>query len=133
MAKLRRFIGSPAIRITSALLLLLAVLAWCIYVSADNGSGIWLYAGILTTVLAFVSFVHCSRSIHSTWLKVANRFQILIVAGLFSIVYLLLVPLLYLFARAADSLKLRSSDGVKSYWIDRRDEERTASFFERLG
>ena len=110
-----------------------AVLAWWGYAREDKDAEFWLYAGIATTALAFVSSVHYSRRIYSAYLKVAHRLQMLVVTVLFSMCYLVLVPLLYLFARASDSLKLRSSDEVDSYWIDRRDEERTFRFYERMG
>ncbi len=131
--KVTRFIGSMPARVASALLAVSAVVAWWGYARVDKVEEFWLYAGIATTALAFVSSVHYSRRIYNAWLKVAHRLQMLIVTVLFSMCYLVLVPPLYLFARAADSLKLRSSNGVDSYWIDRRDEERTLRFYERMG
>ena len=131
--KATSFIGSMPARVISALLGLTAVLAWWGYARVDKGAEFWLYAGIATTALTFVSSVHYSRRIYSAWMKLAHRLQLLLVTVLFSMCYLLLVPLLYLFARNSDSLKLRSGDGVDSYWIDRRDERRTLRFYERMG
>ena len=131
--KVTRLIGSMPARVTSALLGVTTVLVWWGYARMDEDAEFWLYAGIATTALAFVSSVHCSWRIYSTWLKVAHRFQMLLVTILFSMCYLILVPLLYPFARASDSLKLKTGDRVDSYWIDRRDEVRTPQFYERMG
>ena len=131
--KVTMFIGSMPARVISALLGVMAVLTWQGYARADKDAELWLYAGIATTALALISSVHYSRRIYSAWMNGAHRLQMLLVTVLFSVCYLVLVPLLYLFARASDSLKLRSGAGVDSYWIDRRDEERTHEFYERMG
>ena len=131
--KLTRLIGSVPVRVTSAILVALAVVTWHGYVRADEGARFWLYAGIAITVFAFLSSIHCSHSVYSAWLSIVQRLQMMIVTMLFAMSYLVLVPPLCLIARAADSLKLGSGEDVNSYWVSRRDEERTVRFYERMG
>jgi len=79
-----------------------------------------------------MAFVHAGRSVYALWMIVAEKIQVTVVTTLFSVSYLLLVPLAWFFARRRDSLKLRDSE-VSTYWVKRREEERTAEYFQRLG
>jgi drug/metabolite transporter (DMT)-like permease len=84
------------------------------------------------SVLAFVAIVHSGRTLYALWMIAAEKIQITVVTTLFSLSYLVLVPLVWLFAWTRDSLKLRKA-GESTYWVERRDEERTAEFFQRMG
>ncbi len=83
-------------------------------------------------MLAVVAFVHTGQSVYARWMRVAERIQSTVVTVLFSVVYLVVVPPLWVFAWTRDSLGLRNSQ-ASTYWIPRSDEKRTLKFFQRLG
>lgn len=126
-----RFIGRWPVRLAALTLGISSAASWLSY--ADSASGqASLFPRIALSVIAFVCIVHSGRRLYSIWMSVAEAIQMTVVTTLFSLIYLLFVPTVWVFARMRDSLKLRNG-GESTYWVDRPDEERTAEFFERMG
>lgn len=82
--------------------------------------------------LRLTALVHGGRAVWALWKRAADKIQLAVVTTLFSVSYLVLVPPLWLVARARNSLRLRDL-GESTWWVERREEERTAESFQRMG
>ena len=126
-----RFVGAWPVRLAALVLAVASGASWLLLAGRGPGWGSYSLC-IVLSVLAFMAFVHSGRTSYALWMIAAGKIQIAVVTTLFSVSYLVLVPPVWLFAWRRDSLKLRNA-GASTYWVERRDEERTAEFFQRMG
>lgn len=124
-------VGAWPVRLTALVLGLAAVASWLLLAGQEPRRGSY-FLCIVLSVVAFIALVHSGRTSYALWMIAAEKIQIAVVTTLFSVSYLVLVPLVWFFAWMRDSLKLRNA-GASTYWVERGDEERTAEFFQRMG
>jgi len=118
------FVGRRPVRLVALALVTASAISWTVR---------WPGAlGVALSAAFFLAFVHTVNWIYGRWIEVANEIQLTVVTLFFSLCYLVVVPPLWLFARARDSLRLADHD-EGTYWVDRREEERDLKYFQRLG
>lgn len=126
-----RLIGTWPMRLAALLLVAACAASWLQHVRQGMESGLFV-PSIILSVLTFIALVHTGRLVFTLWMRIAEKIQVTVVAALFSVSYLMLVPLVWLFAWSRDSLGLQNTE-ASTYWTKCRDEERTLEFFQRTG
>lgn len=89
------------------------------------------YVALLAGILTWLSLVHSSRVLFRLWMRFAEGLQTVAVTALFSICYLVIVPLFRLVLWHRDPLRLRRGRNESS-WVARTSPVDAASL-ERMG
>jgi hypothetical protein len=129
-----KYIGAIGMRVACACFALLGALTLAQYEFGFLGEPrpwtlkLALFFGFLTLLAG----VHWSPPIYAGWMRFAKILNTVMVTLLFSAVYLVIVPIFFLIARALDPLRLRPRPGSETYWIKKRDTAATARSLQSM-
>lgn len=92
-------------------------------------SGWWLVASAIAFFLLFLMSIPV---LYQAWMRFAEKLSVWIVRTVFSIVYLVLLPILMIFV-TRDRLGLKRHRAAPSLWIDRPREDGDLDSMRRMG
>ncbi len=130
-----KLVGSTAIRIATAnfLVCAAAMIALGRNELVPASHGMVRFLTVLFCLLAFASAVHCFRTTYSWWMAFAKLLHLVVTTLLFSICYLLIIPILVPIVWALDPLKLRKKNDTDTFWIKRSGGGCDLESLQRMG
>lgn len=123
-----RLVGSLVVRVATAAL---AVLCVSLATIANGGPRLVFYGAIASGVLTWLGLVHSFAGLFKRWMRFAEALHTVVVTVLFTVVYVLVVPLFGVFVWIRDPLRLRRRAGETS-WVSRNSNVDAISL-ERMG
>ncbi len=69
---------------------------------------------------------------YAWWMAFAHGLQIVVQTILFSLIYLVVVPVFALVAIIGDTMRLRRRPAARTFWVRRRPVVPDDKFFERM-
>ncbi len=126
-----KLVGTTGVRVFTATAAAVVVLGVAVYIRT-SATGI-LILTIVSGVLALLGFIHSFEPVYRGWMQFAKRLSEVVVTLLFSLCYLLIVPLFYPIVWLLDVLHLRKRGDEETYWIERSNEVADAESMQRMG
>jgi hypothetical protein len=123
-----QYVGSTSVRLAT---LGVAFITISLVALVDSVAPYRSYVVIAGSVLTFIGLVHSSRALFERWMIVAETLQTIVVTTIFTLSYLLVVPLFAVVMWFLDPLYL-SRRSRKTTWI-RRKSGIDAESLERMG
>jgi hypothetical protein len=123
-----RFVGSVVARVA---VVAFGVLTAALAAAATQAPRYVTYVAIIAGVLTWLSLVHAIKPLFRRWMRLTELMHNVAVTVLFSVCYLLLVPLFHLVLRRRDPLHVRREKSASS-WVEKSGVVDAASL-ERMG
>lgn len=70
--------------------------------------------------------------IYRAWMAFAHRLQLIVTTLIFTVIYLVVVPLFAVIAIAGDALRTRHVSRRATFWVRRREGAHDDAFFDRM-
>ena len=123
-----RFVGSAGARIGAVAL---AATTASLAVASTGGPRYLFWAAVVSGVATFIFLVHSFAPLFKAWMRFAEGLQAVVIRTLFTVCYLVIVPVFTAVLRRRDPLRRRHK-ARESSWVLRPDTV-DASSLERMG